>query len=68
MKMLPVGTVLIGLSAPVVAQDTAPDDQEGSDHLVRFQTHFHKPLIDSGLGVGGGVVRPDVIGMSTSTL
>ena len=68
MKMLVVALGLIGLSAPVLAQDTAPDDQEGSDHKVRFQTHFHKPLIDGGLGVGGWVVLPDVIGMSTSTL
>lgn len=48
------------------AQDEASADDP--DHKVRLQTHFHKPLLDSGVGVGGWVVLPDVIGMSTSTL
>ena len=46
----------------------APTDKEGSDHRVRLQTHFQKPLADSNFGLAGWVVLPDIISMSTSTL
>ena len=45
----------------------AATPSDGDDHKVRFQTHFHKNLHESGLGVGGWVVLPDVIGESTTT-
>ena len=43
------------------------DPIDGEDHKVRFQTHFHKPFHANGLGIGGWVVLPDVIGESTTT-
>ena len=51
-----------------VAWSKTPGPNEGADHSVRFQTHFHQPLLENGLGMAGWVVLPDVIKLSTSTL
>ena len=63
--------ILLGLmiaSAPAIGAPEPADQQDGADHKVRLQTHFHKPLTDGGVGVGGWVVLPDIIGQYTSTL
>ncbi len=65
--------LLLASANSAFAQDNgtaAAQEQDTSEshHGVRLQTHFHKPLLDSGWGVGGWVALPDIIGQSTSTL
>ena len=55
-------------SSSLMAAESETKTSEGADHKVRLQTHFHKPLTDTGWGVGGWVVLPDLIGQTTSTL
>ena len=59
---------MAGCALGAAAHAEKLDKEEGSDHRVRLQTHFQKPLADSKVGVAGWVVLPDIIGMSTSTL
>jgi len=51
-----------------LAHAEAPADEGGSDHRVRLQTHFQKPIGDGSFGLAGWVVLPDIISMQTSTL
>ena len=54
-----------GEEAP--AEEVAEPDPATQVH-VRLLTHFHKKLSDSGWGVGGWIIMPDIVKMSTTPL
>ena len=66
----PIHVALVSLLCANLPASAAggPSQEEGSDHRVRLQTHFQKPLADGRFGLAGWVTLPDIIGMSTSTL
>ena len=49
-------------------EEAAPEPDPSTQVHVRLLTHFHKSMSDSGWGVGGWLIMPDIVKMGTTPL
>ena len=66
-------TFVGALSSDALAQSAEATEEvgepdPGTQVHVRLLTHFHKPFSDSGWGIGGWVIMPDIVTMGTTPL
>lgn len=66
-------TLALSLGSPIAhAQDATEEEAAEPDPStqvhVRLLTHFHKSMSDSGWGVGGWLIMPDIVKMGTTPL
>lgn len=62
-----VSTEAFAQDAEDGAEEVAEPDPATQVH-VRLLTHFHKKMSDSGWGVGGWIIMPDIVKMGTTPL
>ena len=62
-----VSTEAFAQDAEDGTEEVAEPDPATQVH-VRLLTHFHKKMSDSGWGVGGWIIMPDIVKMGTTPL